>query len=106
MSPDSQLDALTDVVANKVYIIGGLVDETGVGSLSRHQAEALSVDVRRLPVQEFLQRQQKGTFNTMLAVNQVVEILVRYVITRNWLEALSVVPKRTGYEAPKCHSGR
>lgn len=61
-------------------------------------AEELNVTARRLPIQEYLKRCKKGTFNVMLTINQVVEILVRYVITKSWHEALSVVPKRTGYE--------
>ncbi|VDK88143.1 unnamed protein product, partial [Onchocerca ochengi] len=101
LSPDSQLDALLDVKPDEVYIIGGLVDETGVGSLSYCRAEELGLDARRLPIQEFLHRRDNGTFNVMLTINQVVEILVRYVNLKNWTEALSVVPKRMGYEVLK-----
>lgn len=63
--------------------------------------EELGLDVRRLPIQEFLHRRDSGTFNVMLTINQVVEILVRYVHSKNWIEALSVVPKRLGYEVIK-----
>nr|CDQ03899.1 Bm10324 [Brugia malayi] len=98
LSPDSQLDALLDVRPDEIYIIGGLVDETGVGSLSYDRAEELGLDARRLPIQEFLHRSDSGTFNVMLTINQVVEILVRYVYSKNWTDALSVVPKRIGYE--------
>ncbi|MCP9258204.1 hypothetical protein DINM_002712 [Dirofilaria immitis] len=75
LSPDSQLKALLDVKSDEVYVIGGLVDETGVGSLSYHRAEELGLDARRLPIQEFLRRRDSGTFNVMLTINQVVEIL-------------------------------
>ncbi|VDO36124.1 unnamed protein product [Brugia timori] len=101
LSPDSQLDALLDVRPDEIYIIGGLVDETGVGSLSYDRAEELGLDARRLPIQEFLHRSDSGTFNVMLTINQVVEILVRYVYSKNWTDALSVVPKRIGYESTK-----
>uniref|UniRef100_A0A0R3S767 tRNA (guanine(9)-N(1))-methyltransferase n=1 Tax=Elaeophora elaphi TaxID=1147741 RepID=A0A0R3S767_9BILA len=94
LSPDSQLDALLDVKPDEIYVIGGLVDETGVGSLSYYRAEELGLNARRLPIQEFLRRRDSGTFNVMLTINQVVEILVRYVYSKNWTEALSVVPKR------------
>ncbi|EFO23603.2 hypothetical protein LOAG_04879 [Loa loa] len=98
LSPDSHLNALLDVKPDEVYVIGGLVDETGVGSLSYCRAEELGLDARRLPIQEFLHRRDNGTFNVMLTINQVVEILVRYVYSKNWTEALSVLPKRIGYE--------
>lgn len=42
LSPDSQLDALLDVSADEVYVIGGLVDESGAGSLSRCKAGLFS----------------------------------------------------------------
>lgn len=64
-------------------------------------AEELGLDARRLPIQEFLHRRDSGTFNVMLTINQVVEILVRYVYSKSWTEALSVVPKRMGYEVVK-----
>ncbi|KAM3723097.1 tRNA methyltransferase [Dirofilaria immitis] len=83
LSPDSQLKALLDVKSDEVYVIGGLVDETGVGSLSYHRAEELGLDARRLPIQEFLRRRDSGTFNVMLTINQVVEILVRYVYSKS-----------------------
>ncbi|VDN03934.1 unnamed protein product [Thelazia callipaeda] len=101
LSPDPQLDPLLEVKPEIVYIVGGLVDESGVGSLSRRRAEELNVDVRRLPIQEFLIKRNTGTFNIMLAINQVVEILVRYVCSKDWVQALSVVPKRIGYGIPE-----
>uniref|UniRef100_A0A915Q805 SAM-dependent MTase TRM10-type domain-containing protein n=1 Tax=Setaria digitata TaxID=48799 RepID=A0A915Q805_9BILA len=101
LSPDSQLSALQDVRPDEVYVVGGLVDEAGVGSLSYCRAEKLGLDARRLPIQEFLYRRDTGTFNVMLTINQVVEILVRYTYSKNWIEALSVVPKRIGYEVMK-----
>uniref|UniRef100_A0A914RGF5 Uncharacterized protein n=1 Tax=Parascaris equorum TaxID=6256 RepID=A0A914RGF5_PAREQ len=36
-------------------------------------SESLDVEVRRLPIVEYMRRSEHGTFNIMLAINQVVE---------------------------------
>ncbi|KHN84766.1 tRNA (guanine(9)-N1)-methyltransferase [Toxocara canis] len=80
------------------YVIGGLVDESGVGSLSKHRAESLDIEVRRFPIVEYMKRANRGTFNVMLTINQVVEVLARYAYCRRWDQAfVAVIPKRSGY---------
>uniref|UniRef100_A0A914CC31 SAM-dependent MTase TRM10-type domain-containing protein n=1 Tax=Acrobeloides nanus TaxID=290746 RepID=A0A914CC31_9BILA len=97
LSPDSELEPLLNFETSDVFIIGGLVDETGKGSLSREKAASCNYLCRRLPISEFMVK-ESGTFNVMLTINQVVEILCRYARSKDWKESLgSVVPKRTGY---------
>ena len=59
--------------------------------------ESCNYQCRRLPIPEFMLK-KSGTFNVMLTINQVVEILCKYASSGNWKESLGlVVPKRTGY---------
>lgn len=45
-----------------------------------------------------MRRAGKGTFNIMLTINQVVEILCKLAQSADWKFALKdTVPKRTGY---------
>lgn len=40
----------------------------------------------------------KGTFNLMLSINNVVEILIFYVLCGRWDKALGLtIPKKSGY---------
>ena len=84
----------------KVYVIGGIVDETRKKQLTLDQARANQVTARRLPIREHLERDQskKGAC-TILAANQVFEILLKEFETKNWKEALRVgVPPRKGFK--------
>lgn len=38
LSPDAELPPLLELLSSDIYVIGGLVDETGRGSLSREKA--------------------------------------------------------------------
>uniref|UniRef100_A0A915CE19 SAM-dependent MTase TRM10-type domain-containing protein n=1 Tax=Parascaris univalens TaxID=6257 RepID=A0A915CE19_PARUN len=98
LSPDASISPLEFVSPSVTYVIGGIVDESGAGSLSKDKAESLDVEVRRLPIVEYMRRSEHGTFNIMLAINQVVEVLVRYAYCKRWDQSLAaVVPKRSGY---------
>uniref|UniRef100_A0A1I8AFR4 SAM-dependent MTase TRM10-type domain-containing protein n=1 Tax=Steinernema glaseri TaxID=37863 RepID=A0A1I8AFR4_9BILA len=102
LSPDAEMEPLMAVEEEAVYVIGGLVDESGKGSMSREKAEALGVRCRRLPIPEFMTKTSSGTFNVMLTINQVVEILCRFATSGDWTDALEpVVPARTGYTVAK-----
>ena len=53
-----------------------------------------------LPIREHtIRRAQRGTYNVMLAINQVIECLCIFAATQNWPQALTAtVPKRVGFE--------
>ncbi|VDN52506.1 unnamed protein product [Dracunculus medinensis] len=98
LSPDADLLPLSAVSSDYIYIIGGLVDETGAGSLSRNKADALGIPAYRFPIVENMRKGVKGTFNLMLSINNVVEILIFYVLCGRWDKALGLtIPKKSGY---------
>ncbi|KAF7254993.1 hypothetical protein EG68_08137 [Paragonimus skrjabini miyazakii] len=95
LSPDAD-DPLLSVSEDCVYVIGGLVDEHLMRGKSLNEANSKKCRALRLPVCEFAEKhgaaKQK---NPVLAINQVVDIVLRYLNNgQNWSEALSVVPKR------------
>ncbi|KAM6170417.1 tRNA methyltransferase 10 homolog B isoform 3-T3 [Rhynchocyon petersi] len=89
LTPDSE-HALEDVDLNKVYILGGLVDESIQKKVTFQKAQEHSVQTARLPIQEYMVRSPNGKnyHSEILAINQVFEVLSTYFETRNWPEAL------------------
>ncbi|CAN7939644.1 unnamed protein product, partial [Ixodes hexagonus] len=77
LSPDAA-ESLpgTPLDAAKVYVIGGLVDETVHKHVSLERAQSEGVRSARLPIDEFLtQRASGGTRCKILTVNQGTEVL-------------------------------
>ncbi|XP_037020010.2 tRNA methyltransferase 10 homolog B isoform X2 [Artibeus jamaicensis] len=99
LTPDSEC-ALEDVDLNKVYILGGLVDESIQKKVTFQKAQEHSVKTARLPIQEYMVRRQNGKnyHSEILTINQVFDILSTYFETQNWPEALKRgVSSRRGY---------
>ncbi|XP_057577228.1 tRNA methyltransferase 10 homolog B [Hippopotamus amphibius kiboko] len=99
LTPDSE-HALEDVDINKVYVLGGLVDESIRKKVTFQRAQEHSVKTARLPIQEYMVRCQNGKnyHSEILAINQVFDILSTYFETQNWPEALKEgVSSRKGY---------
>ncbi|XP_022244744.1 tRNA methyltransferase 10 homolog B-like, partial [Limulus polyphemus] len=97
LSPDSP-HVLTDLNPEVVYVIGGLVDETVKKKLSLQVAVQSGLLTARLPIIEWLKRGSKGTFSTVLSVNQVFDILLKYHETNDWTQALLTgIPQRKGF---------
>ncbi|XP_037599638.1 tRNA methyltransferase 10 homolog B isoform X3 [Cebus imitator] len=80
LTPDSE-HALEDVDLNKVYILGGLVDESIQKKVTFQKAREYCVKTARLPIQEYMVRNHNGKnyHSEILAINQE---------THNWPEAL------------------
>ncbi|KAK0417154.1 hypothetical protein QR680_012858 [Steinernema hermaphroditum] len=106
LSPDAEMEPLMFVEDDEMYVIGGLVDESGRGSMSREKAEDLGVKCRRLPIPEYMTKASRGTFNVMLTINQVVEILCRLAVSGNWIDALGPVVPEVGAESSYTHEMR
>ncbi|XP_047381700.1 tRNA methyltransferase 10 homolog B isoform X2 [Sciurus carolinensis] len=89
LTPDSE-HALQDVDLNKVYVLGGLVDESIQKKVTFQKAKEYSVKTARLPIQEYMVKLQNGKnyHSEILAINQVFDILSTYLETHNWPEAL------------------
>ncbi|XP_055339510.1 tRNA methyltransferase 10 homolog B-like [Paramacrobiotus metropolitanus] len=96
MSPDSP-NILERIDPSKVYVIGGLVDGTPKRQVSLSRAQALNCQSVRLPIAEHMKRSASHG-NTILTLNQVYEILMRFNETNSWEQALDAcVPRRKGF---------
>ncbi|KAK3546035.1 hypothetical protein QTP70_019951 [Hemibagrus guttatus] len=99
LTPDAS-EALEEVNGDKVYILGGLVDESIQKKRSYSRAKELGVQMARLPIDEYMERRPnpKNFHSKILAINQVFEILLTYCDTGSWSKALSAgVPTGKGY---------
>ncbi|KAJ7377828.1 tRNA (guanine(9)-N(1))-methyltransferase [Desmophyllum pertusum] len=99
LTPDSpnELDKLNK---DKVYIIGGLVDHALRKDKTRSRADAKGVSTARLPIYKYMERTREPgnrSFSSVLAVNQVFDILLKLHETHDWRCALETsVPSRKG----------
>ncbi|KAL7875709.1 hypothetical protein AOLI_G00106720 [Acnodon oligacanthus] len=101
LTPDAS-EALEQVDDDKVYILGGLVDESIQKKISYTRAEELGVQMARLPIDEYMVKKpnSKNFYSKILAINQVFEILLTYRDTGSWTTALSAgIPVGKGYVA-------
>ncbi|XP_019127136.2 tRNA methyltransferase 10 homolog B [Larimichthys crocea] len=99
LTPDAD-EALETVDADKVYVLGGLVDESIQKKLSFSRARELSVHTARLPIDEYMVKKDnaKNFHSKILAVNQVFDILSTFCRTGSWTQALQAwFPQGKGY---------
>ncbi|XP_060887875.1 tRNA methyltransferase 10 homolog B [Labrus mixtus] len=99
LTPDAE-EALQTVDADKVYVLGGLVDESIQKRLSFSRATELSLHTARLPIDEYMVKKNnsKNFHSKILAVNQVFDILLTFCSTGSWTEALQAwFPQGKGY---------
>lgn len=76
---------------NTSYIIGGIVDKNRYKGLCYKRACERGIATAKLPIGEYMTMQSR----TVLTVNHVVEIMLKWLETGDWAEAfLSVIPKR------------
>ncbi|TVY41487.1 tRNA (guanine(9)-N1)-methyltransferase [Lachnellula occidentalis] len=84
-------DTLTTLSPNTSYIIGGIVDKNRHKGLCYKRARELGIPTAKLPIGEYMTMQSRS----VLAINHVVEIMLKWLETGDWGEAfLSVIPKR------------
>lgn len=87
---------LDDLDPKKIYIIGGLVDRNRWKGITMKKANDQGVATAKLPIGSFL----KMSSSQVLTVNQVVEILLKFVETRDWKSSFfQVIPQRKRCEA-------
>lgn len=101
LTPDApSVISLTDgFLQDKVYVIGGLVDETTTKNLTHQFAQTSNISCVRLPIDEFFEPTDKGTYKKVLTVNQVVDIILEWHRTHDWIFSISKgLPKRTGFQ--------
>ncbi|RFU28409.1 hypothetical protein B7463_g7938, partial [Scytalidium lignicola] len=76
---------------NTSYIIGGIVDKNRYKGICYKRACERGIRTGKLPIGEYMTMQSRS----VLAINHVVEILLKWLETGDWGEAfLSVIPKR------------
>lgn len=92
LSSDSPT-TLTTLSPYTTYIIGGIVDKNRHKNLCYTRAKALGIPTAKLPIGEYMTMQSR----TVLTVNHVVEIMLRWLELGDWGEAFErVIPKRKG----------
>ncbi|KAJ0006524.1 hypothetical protein NQD34_013797 [Periophthalmus magnuspinnatus] len=99
LTPDAE-QALQSVDPGKVYVLGGLVDESIQKKLSLGRASELSVLTARLPIEEYMIKKNnpKNFHSKILAINQVFDILLTFCDTGSWTEAFRLwFPLGKGY---------
>ncbi|KHN40786.1 RNA (guanine-9-)-methyltransferase domain-containing protein 2 [Glycine soja] len=90
LTADSET-VLEELDLNKVYVIGGLVDRNRWKGITLKKAEEQGIPTAKLPIGNFM----KMSSSQVLTVNQVVEILLKYLETRDWRTSFfAVIPQR------------
>ncbi|XXG80021.1 hypothetical protein AAC387_Pa09g0975 [Persea americana] len=82
---------LEELDPKKIYIIGGLVDRNRWKGITMKKAKDQGIQSAKLPIANYL----KMSSSQVLTVNQVVEIILKYLETRDWKSAFfQVIPQR------------
>ncbi|XP_015705560.1 tRNA methyltransferase 10 homolog B isoform X1 [Coturnix japonica] len=102
LTPDSE-NVLEDIDPKKVYVLGGLVDESIHKNLTLQRAREQSLQTARLPIREYMVKSMntKNYYSETLAINQVFDVLSTYYKTQSWPDALKAgVSSGKGYVLP------
>ncbi|CAF1101516.1 unnamed protein product [Adineta ricciae] len=102
LSPNGD-KVLTEVNEQNVYVIGGLVDESVRKNMTFQTCQNINIACYRLPIETYMEHSADGgTFNQILTINQVFDILQSYMTTQDWGETLKKhVPERKGWVVKK-----
>lgn len=85
-------EVLTELEQDKVYIIGGQVDRNRLKNSTYEKATLQGIRTMRLPIKENI---KLGSYSTVLAVNHVMNILLKFQATKDWPTALqNGIPSR------------
>ncbi|XP_066319409.1 uncharacterized protein [Miscanthus floridulus] len=87
---------LDDLDVSKIYIIGGLVDRNRWKGITLKKSAEQGIQSAKLPIGNYL----KMSSSQVLTVNQVFEIMLKFVETGDWKTAFfHVIPQRKRGEA-------
>ncbi|KAL6520455.1 hypothetical protein OROHE_017043 [Orobanche hederae] len=96
LTADSE-NVLDELDPKAIYIIGGLVDRNRWKGITMKKAEEQGIKTAKLPIGTYL----KMSSSQVLTVNQVVEILLKFLGTKDWRDSFfQVIPLRK-----RCGSG-
>lgn len=95
-------EVLEELKEGETYIIGGICDHNRYKNICLDKARESGVRAVQLPIGRFLSHLPT---RKVLTVNQVFEILVKWVETRDWeLSLYAVIPKRK-FQDGSAHEG-
>ncbi|XP_077222833.1 tRNA (guanine(9)-N1)-methyltransferase-like protein [Tasmannia lanceolata] len=93
---------LDELDPKKIYVVGGLVDRNRWKGITMKKAQDQGIQSAKLPIASYL----KMSSSQVLTVNQVVEILLKFLETRNWKSSFfQVVPQRKRCDAEEQEDG-
>ncbi|KAI3601403.1 trna (guanine-n-)-methyltransferase [Moniliophthora roreri] len=85
-------EELEELKPEEIYIIGGIVDRNRYKNLCLNKAKEAGIRTARLPIGRYV---SSLPTRRVLTVNQVFEIMLKWVETRDWEQAFySIIPKR------------
>ncbi|MBA0595290.1 uncharacterized protein LOC105769160 [Gossypium raimondii] len=100
LTADSET-VLHELDPTKVYIVGGLVDRNRWKGITMKKAEEQGIHTAKLPIGAYM----KMSSSQVLTVNQVIEILLKFLETKDWKDSFfQVIPqrKRTEGDSENC----
>uniref|UniRef100_A0A7N2LSL2 tRNA (guanine(9)-N(1))-methyltransferase n=1 Tax=Quercus lobata TaxID=97700 RepID=A0A7N2LSL2_QUELO len=87
---------LEELELKKIYIVGGLVDRNRWKGITMKKAKEQGIQTAKLPIGNYL----KMSSSQVLTVNQVMEILLKFIETKDWkVSFFQVIPQRKRPEA-------
>lgn len=92
---------LDELDPKKIYIVGGLVDRNRWKGITMKKAQEQGIQTAKLPIGNYL----KMSSSQVLTVNQVIEILLKFLETKDWKDSFfQVIPqrKRGGADSEDC----
>ncbi|KAI3718583.1 hypothetical protein L6452_19460 [Arctium lappa] len=82
---------LSELDPDKIYIVGGLVDRNRWKGITMKKAVEQGIQTAKLPIGNYL----KMSGSQVLTVNQVIEILLKFLETKDWKASFfHVIPQR------------
>ena len=98
LTPDSD-NLLEDIEDNKIYVIGGLADDSVKKLSSLSFAKDQGLTTAKLPIDKYCSRIE-GSFKQILTINQVFEILLNKIQGFSWPQVFSQsLPSRIGFQS-------
>ncbi|KAI8524889.1 hypothetical protein RHMOL_Rhmol13G0184500 [Rhododendron molle] len=95
LTTDSE-NILEELDPRKIYIVGGLVERNRWKGITMKKAKEQGIKTAKLPIGNYM----KMSGSKVLTVNQVIEILLKFLETRDWKTSFfKVIPQRKRCEA-------
>ncbi|XP_057462285.1 tRNA (guanine(9)-N1)-methyltransferase-like [Actinidia eriantha] len=90
LTADSE-NTLDELDPMNIYIVGGLVDRNRWKGITMKKAKEQGIQTAKLPIENYL----KMSSSQVLTVNQVIEILLKFLETKDWKSSFfQVIPQR------------